>query len=206
MKRAAIYSRTPEGQDLDDQLVSLHDYCSQQGWEVVQQYHDKTLLGAKDRRKQQDNLLRDARNNCFDIVVVVSLSAWGKNLKQIVDTISALKQQGVLFVSLQDTIDPETVEALKHFQKAQKSEKVKAGMMIARLRGLQIGRTPLPKSQVASIIQCFENGHPSVREISKRTSTSRSSVHKAISQHKANLMTDHQEVPVQGKQESQAAK
>lgn len=139
--------------------------------------------------------MRDSKNHEFDVVVVLSLAAWGKSLKHIVDSISGLKQQGILFVSVQDQIDPETVDALKHFLKAQKSASVKAGMLIARLRGLQIGRTPLPTSQVASIISCFEDGHPSVRDIAKKTSTPRSSVHKAISQWKAGLI-DRYGMPV----------
>jgi DNA invertase Pin-like site-specific DNA recombinase len=186
MKRAAIYCRTPEGQDLDDQLTSLRVYCEQQGWEVVKQYHDRTLLGAKDKRKQQDILLRDARNHEFDVVVVLSLSAWGKSLKHLVDSMTGLKQQGVSFVSLQDRIDPDTVDALKSFMKAQKSEKVKAGMMIARLRGLQIGRTPLKNSQVASIISCFEQGDRSVRDVARLTGTPRSSVHSTLKKYRQN--------------------
>lgn len=193
-KRAALYTRTMEDHDPDADI--LRKYCGDQGWEIVHQYHDRTLLGAKDRRKQQDILLRDSKNNEFDVVVVVSLAAWGKNLKHIVDSISALKQQGVSFVSLQDQIDLETMVALKTFLKAQKSEKVKAGMMIARLRGLQIGRTPLPTSQVASIISCFEQGEKSVRDVAKQTSIPRSTVHKTIQQFKAGEI-DRQGMPVQ---------
>lgn len=193
-KRAALYTRTMEDHDPDADI--LRKYCGDQGWEIVHQYHDRTLLGAKDRRKQQDILLRDSKNNEFDVVVVVSLAAWGKNLKHIVDSISALKQQGVSFVSLQDQIDLETMVALKTFLKAQKSEKVKAGMMIARLRGLQIGRTPLPTSQVASIISCFEQGKKSVRDVAKQTSIPRSTVHKTIQQFKAGEI-DRQGMPVQ---------
>ena len=178
-KRAAIYTRTMEEHDPD--ATALRQYCADQGWDVVSEYHDRTLLGAKDRRKQQDILLR---NHCLDVVVVSSLSSWGKSLKHIVDTISALKQQGVSFVSVQDHIDPETVDTLKNFTKAQKSEKVKAGMMIARLRGLQIGRTPLPTSQVASIISCFEQGERSVRDVARLTGTPRSTVHSTLKKYR----------------------
>lgn len=200
MKRAAIYTRTMEGTEPD--ISVLRQYCADQGWEVVQHYHDHTLLGAKDKRKQQDILLRDAKAGVFDIVVVVSLSDWGKNLKHIVDTISGLKQQGVSFIALKDQIDPETVDALKTFLKAQKSEKVKAGIMIARLRGLQIGRKSLPKGQVASIISCFEQGERSVRDVAKLTGTPRSTVHSTLKKYRAELV---ERQAVQGQQESQAA-
>lgn len=193
-KRAAIYTRTIEDQDPDANV--LRQYCADQGWEVVRQYHDRTLLGAKDRRKQQDILLRDAKNHEFDFVVVIGLASWGKSLKHIVDTTAGLKTLGIAFCSVQDQIDHETVVALKTFLKAQKSEKVKAGMMIARLRGLQIGRTPLKNSQVASIISCFEQGERSVRDVAKLTGIPRSSCHKAISQWKAGLI-DRQGIPVQ---------
>lgn len=188
MNRAAIYTRTMEGTEPD--AATLQRYCADQGWEVVKQYHDRTLLGARDKRRQQDNLLRDSKGGLFDVVVVLSLSVWGKSLSHIVDSISALKKQGISLVSLQDKIDPETVDAMRIFMKAQKTEKIKAGMLIARLRGQQIGRTPTPTGQVASIISCFEEGKHSIREISRLKGIPRSTIHKIVAQHKSNLQGD----------------
>jgi DNA invertase Pin-like site-specific DNA recombinase len=205
-KRAVIYTRTVEG--LNPDVLSLRQYCQEQGWSVVREYHDKTLLGAKDRRKEQDRLLRDAQNREFDVVVVSSLSSWGKSFKHLVDSISLLKAQNISFVSIQDRLDLEsqeifvrTVEAFKSFNKAQKSEKIKMGMMISRLRGLQIGRTPTPKDQLASIIAVFEEDKLSVREIAKKTSIPRSTVHKTLKQYMAGEI-DRQGKAVQSKADS----
>ncbi len=201
-KRIAIYTRMTEGQDPD--VLVLRQYCQEQGWSIVKEYHDKTLLGAKDKRKQQESLLRDARNHEFDVVVVLSLSSWGKSLIHLVDSISGLKTLGVSLCSVQDHLDLEAEEifnrsvgAIKNFTKAQKSEKIKMGMMISRLRGQQIGRTPTPADQLASIIAVYENDKLSVRDIAKRTSTPRSTVHRTLKQFMAGEI-DRQGRPVQG--------
>lgn len=190
IKRAAIYTRTVEGQDPD--TLVLKKYCSDRGWEVVQQYHDKTLLGAKDRRPAQDRLLKDVKDHAFDVVVVVSLSEWGKALKHLIDSISHLKAQGISFVSVRDCLDLQseeifvrTVSALKNFCKAQNSERIKMGMMISRLRGQQFGRVPTPADQLAAIIAVYEQGQVSVRDIAKRTGVPRSTVHQTIKQWRA---------------------
>lgn len=203
-KRAAVYTRTIEGQDPD--VLVLRQYCQENQLAIVGEYHDKTLLGAKDRRPAQDRLLRDARDHGFDVVVVPSLSSWGKSLLQLVDSISGLKTLGVSFVSVQDHLDLEneeifgrSVSAFKTFSKSQKAEKIKIGMMISRLRGLRIGRTPTPTDRLASVIAAFENDKLSVRDISKRTSVPRSTVHKTIQQYKAGEI-DRQGRPVHGQE------
>lgn len=51
--RAAIYARvsTPGGQDPSMQTRELREYCERRGWNVVAEFVDVGISGAKDRRQ-----------------------------------------------------------------------------------------------------------------------------------------------------------
>ena len=63
-RRAALYARvsTRNGQSPENQIQALCDVASRKGWEIVDQYVDNGVSGAKgrDRRPEFDRLLKDA--------------------------------------------------------------------------------------------------------------------------------------------------
>jgi DNA invertase Pin-like site-specific DNA recombinase len=52
MKRAAIYARvsTNNGQNPGMQLEEIRTYCAKRGWEVIEEYVDAGISGAKEHR------------------------------------------------------------------------------------------------------------------------------------------------------------
>jgi predicted site-specific integrase-resolvase len=74
MKRAAIYARvsTHDGQDPEMQLKELREYCARRGWEIVREYVDKGISGAKEHRPSLDALLADCHKRAVDAVVCMS--------------------------------------------------------------------------------------------------------------------------------------
>jgi DNA invertase Pin-like site-specific DNA recombinase len=120
---------------------------------IVEEYADK-LSGAKDDRPGLDRLLRDAKARRFDAIVVWKLDRFGRPLRHLVNTLADLEALGVAFISIQDSLDFSTpsgrltvqiLGAMAEFERSLISERVRAGMRVARKRGTKMGR---PKTLV----------------------------------------------------------
>ena len=68
-QRVAIYARcSTQEQSVDLQLNGLRDYAQARGFEVVGEYLDEGVSGARANRPALDRLLNDARRRRFDAV------------------------------------------------------------------------------------------------------------------------------------------
>jgi DNA invertase Pin-like site-specific DNA recombinase len=86
MKRAAIYARvsTRNGhQDPEVQLLALRQVAERAGWQVVEEYVDNGISGAKgrDNRPAFDRLLKDAARRKFDVIMAWSVDRLGRSLQ-----------------------------------------------------------------------------------------------------------------------------
>ena len=83
MKRAGIYARvsTHNGQNPEMQLDEVRAYCARRGWEVVQEYVDAGISGAKEHRPALDRLLSDCRKRVVDAVVVYRYDRFARSLR-----------------------------------------------------------------------------------------------------------------------------
>ena len=64
MKRAALYMRVStknHGQTTDTQALALREYAERRAFDIVEEYRDEGISGAKDSRPALDRLMRDAR-------------------------------------------------------------------------------------------------------------------------------------------------
>lgn len=84
-----------------------------------------------------------------DTLVVWRLDRLGRSLVHLVEQVSALGRQGIEFKSLTESIDTgssggkllfHVVAALAEFERSLISERTKAGMAAAKLRGKHVGR------------------------------------------------------------------
>ena len=61
MKRVAIYARvSTSDQNCERQLVELREVAENHNWEIVQEYVDTGVSGAKTSRPQLDAMMKDA--------------------------------------------------------------------------------------------------------------------------------------------------
>src|SRR6476620_6476912 len=103
--KAAVYARVSTfDQEPENQLQELRRYVDARGWSG-QEYTDKGVSGAKDKRPALDALLRDAKWRRFDVVVCWRLDRLGRNLKHLITLLEDLQALGVAFVSLAEGID-----------------------------------------------------------------------------------------------------
>lgn len=108
--RAALYSRVSKhtAQSPEMQIAELHDYCQRRGWEIVGEYVDVGVSGAKERRPQLDRLLVDCRRRCVDAVVVYRYDRFARSLRQLVNALCEFDALGIQFISLHEGVDTST--------------------------------------------------------------------------------------------------
>ena len=157
MMRVAIYARVStddRGQDPENQLIALREWCTRSGHEVTGEYveHESGRKGTE-RRVQFAGLFEDASRRKFDMVLVWALDRFSRE-GMVIMHLQRLDSYGVKFHSYMEAhlnTDNELVRnvllaVLSSLAKteAQKiSERTKAGLERARRRGVRIGRPQL---------------------------------------------------------------
>jgi DNA invertase Pin-like site-specific DNA recombinase len=154
VNRVVLYARvsTLNGhQDPEVQLSALRQYCMARGWNVVREYVDHGVSGAKASRPALDELMNAARKGTvdFDAVVVWKLDRFGRSVQHLTQAIKELDEAGVSFISMTDTLDFSTpagrlmfhmLAAMGEFERALIQERVKNGMRHAKAKGIHCGR------------------------------------------------------------------
>jgi DNA invertase Pin-like site-specific DNA recombinase len=165
MKRAAIYARvsTRNGhQDPEMQLLALRQVAERAGWEVVEEYVDHGISGAKgrDKRPAFDRLMKDATRRRFDIIMAWSVDRLGRSLQDLVGFLGDVHAQGIdLYLDRQgvDTTTPggkalfQMMGVFAEFEREMIRERVCAGLDKARAKGKRLGRPTVPAGIEAAI-------------------------------------------------------
>src|SRR5262245_16261677 len=94
MARVAIYARvSTQDQTVENQLDALREWARARGHDVVGEYTDAGISGAKgrDKRPALDALMKDATRAKFDMVAATALDRLGRNLRHLVGLFSELE-------------------------------------------------------------------------------------------------------------------
>lgn len=150
--RVGIYARVStrdKGQDVENQLIQLREYCENQQWVIAHEYidHDTAKHGIRDEYRQ---LFEDASRRKFNVVLVWALDRFTREgIQETFAYIDKLKKFGVLFESYSEphfrTTGPagELMLAVAAWIAKQErlriSERTKAGMERARRHGEVLG-------------------------------------------------------------------
>ena len=96
--RVALYVRCSTAeQTVDLQLDGLREYAQVRRFEVVHEYVDEGISGAKAKRPALDRLLEDSHRRRFDAVLVWKLDRLGRSLGhliRVVETLGSLPNSG----------------------------------------------------------------------------------------------------------------
>lgn len=153
---AALYLRvstTDKGQDTDNQLLQLREFCDRQGWEIFDTYKDEES-GRKGKRERSSfsRLFDDAAKRKFDVVLFWSLDRLTREgIRKTIAYLQQLDSFGVRFKSYTEPLLDTDNELVSHIvigvlsyfaqQEAVRiSERTKAGLQRVRLRGKSLGR------------------------------------------------------------------
>ena len=151
-KRAAIYVRvSTDKQTVENQLRELRQIAERRGWQIVEEYHDAGISGAKgrDQRPGLDRMLKDASKRRFDVLMAWAIDRLGRSLIDLLGTIQGLEAANVdLFLEQQaiDTTTPagklmfQVTGAFAEFERSMIRQRVNAGLRRAVEQGKQLGR------------------------------------------------------------------
>ena len=157
--RVALYARvstTDKGQDPENQLPELRQWCGNAGHTIVNEYIDHQT-GKTDKRTEFQRMLADAHQRRFDVVLVWALDRFSREgMTQTVIHLQRLNACGVAFHSYTEPLmstDNELVRdivlavmaSLAKQEAIKISQRTKAGLERARLKGKRIGRPTLPQ-------------------------------------------------------------
>jgi DNA invertase Pin-like site-specific DNA recombinase len=157
--RVAIYARVStddKGQDPENQLRQLREYCENAKHRIVAEYVDHAS-GRKDTngRKQFAALFADASKRKFDMVLFWALDRFSREgMRPTVAHLERLNSYGVAFHSYTEPLlntDNEMVRdillavmsALAKQEAIRLSDRTKAGMARAKAAGKHVGRPSL---------------------------------------------------------------
>src|ERR1700756_1985904 len=151
-KRVVIYVRvSTDKQTIENQLRELRQIAERRGWEVVHEYHDAGISGAKAReaRPGLDKMLKDAQRRRFDVIMAWAIDRLGRSLIDLLGTIQTLEACGVDLYLDQQAIDTTTpagrlmfqiTGAFAEFERSMIRHRVRAGLKRAVESGKRLGR------------------------------------------------------------------
>jgi DNA invertase Pin-like site-specific DNA recombinase len=177
------YARvSTKSQELDLQTNALKDAaCDEIATEV--------MTGTNNDRPVRMQLIGRLRRG--DVVVVWRLDRWGRSMSDLVEKIELLNARGIEFISLQENIDTTSATgklifhifaAMAEFERNLISERTRAGLQAARLRGSFGGRPAKMKPEQLNAAKKLLSGKdPLTRaEAAKMFGVSRSTLYREL--------------------------
>jgi len=166
--RAAIYGRvSTDGQTVDNQLRELRVVAERNGWQIVQEFIDQGISGAKgpEQRPAFDALWKGATRREFDVVMVWAVDRLGRSLSYLVNFLSEIHAKKVdLFIHQQgiDTTTPAgkalfgVMGVFAEFERSMIQEWVRSGIKRVRAAGQRWGRRSIEETDPASCTKILE--------------------------------------------------
>jgi DNA invertase Pin-like site-specific DNA recombinase len=186
--KVALYARvSTDSQDPEVQLMALRAHAAQRGWQVVEEFVDRGISGAKERRPALDRLMKAAWTGPFKVVLVWRFDRFARSVKHLVAALETFRSLNIGFVSLQEQLDTATpigqamftiIGAMAQLERDIIRERVKAGLERARARGIRLGRPRVPV--VAEELAALRAQGLSVGETARRLRCSRSTVRRYL--------------------------
>jgi DNA invertase Pin-like site-specific DNA recombinase len=159
--KVGIYARVStsnKGQDVDNQVIVLKEFCDRMNYQVVGEYIDEVSGGTSDRPAFK-KLFQDASKRKFDLVLFWSLDRWSREgARATIRYMEQLESYGVNFKSYTEQyIDScgifkdviiSLLSTLARQEKIRISERVRAGLARSKKKG---GRPKLNEQLIQQI-------------------------------------------------------
>ena len=186
--RVAIYTRvSTDGQDAQNQLAQLRDFCVMQNWTVVKVYTDVASGGCADR-KQFKAMFDDAARRRFNVVLFWSLDRFSR--QGVLETLTYLQHLSASGVAYRSFTEPYLdslgvfkdaiiglLAVLARQERVRLSERTIAGLQRARAQGRIGGRR---QSTDAEQVRGLVASGMSLAEVARRLGVSKTSIFRAL--------------------------
>ncbi len=191
MKKVAIYARvSTDKQTTENQLTELRAVANRMGYEIVQEYVENGISGAKSRsdRPYLDAMLKDAVRGRFDMVLCWSIDRLGRSLQNLVEILNELQSLKVDLYFLQQGMDTSAPSgrmmfsifgALAEYERNLIRERVIAGQKRAVANGVKIGRPSKMNDGLRSAIQLLREKGMGIKQIARELKVGIGTVYKS---------------------------
>ena len=152
-KTCALYLRVSTlDQHPETQMLDLRKLAEQRNLEIVEEYTDHGVSGARTRRPALDKMMVDARSHRFQVVVVWACDRLARSTRHFLEVLDELNHLNVEFLSCREQLDTggplgravvTIIGAIAELERSLIVERVRAGMRRAQLEGRRLGRRPL---------------------------------------------------------------
>jgi DNA invertase Pin-like site-specific DNA recombinase len=193
--KVAIYARVStedKGQDTENQLIQLREFCKSRNYEIYKEYTEQITGTGKKKREVFEQMLEDARKGKFQALLVWSYDRFSRAGLSDIKYLLQLNDWNVKFISYQEPFLDTTTEmgellipifAWIAKQEARMiSQRTKAGLRRALLEGKKLGR-PRRQADIERIISLRKEGK-SLEEIAKEMGISKETVRRRILERK----------------------
>jgi DNA invertase Pin-like site-specific DNA recombinase len=179
-------------------------------------YFDQ-LSGAKAARERPAlaKLLAYAREG--DTVLVYRIDRLGRSLIDVLNTVATMQERGIALRSLLDGIDPSNAAGrmqlalfatMAEYERELINERVRAGVMAAKARGVRFGQKPVKQDTVESKLavarELLAKGK-TANQVAETVGWSRSTLYRYLKQHGAEQPEVDESLVVPGRGRSQYA-
>jgi DNA invertase Pin-like site-specific DNA recombinase len=181
-KRAVYYTRVShdnqveDGSSLDNQDDRIKAFCHLNNYEIVNSFSDPGVSGRKfENRPDFMRMIKMVDKHETDVVIVYSLSRFGRNVRDTLKWISYLESRGVSFFTLDFQIDTTTshgklmlqmMAAFAEFESNQRGELIQSVMKyLKKEQKVYCGPTPMGFDKVEGNLVINENEMNTVRQI-----------------------------------------
>jgi DNA invertase Pin-like site-specific DNA recombinase len=137
MKTTAIYARystdLQNERSISDQLHVCRERAQREAWKVFDCYTDYALSGANMRRPGLQQMMRDAREGCFNIILVEALDRLSRDQADIATIYKRLDFHGVEIITLSEgrvgTRDVALLGMMNQHYRVENANKVRRGLI-----------------------------------------------------------------------------
>lgn len=198
----AVYLRVSTNhQSMDSQREELLGYCQRRGWRDVQVFED-CASGAAQNRASLDKLMALVRRGKVETLVTYKLDRLARSLAHMAQIIAELQTHGVALVCPGQGIDTSNnnpaaalqlnvLAAVAEFERALIIERVNAGLVAAKSRGVKLGRPGRNHQHLQAVVELVRQNR-CVQVVCRETGLARSSAYELIAEAKALIASEVQ--------------
>jgi len=179
MKKVCLYCRvSTTHQTSENQLRELRVVAERMGYEIVSEFIDNGISGAKSRKDRPalDEMMKMATQRKFEVVMCWSIDRLGRSLQHLVEILNELQAMKIDLFFMQQGMDTTTPSgrmifsvfgAIGEFERNLIRERVIAGQQRAKASGTHIGRPTKMNDGMRSAIKAMHQNGMSIRQIAK---------------------------------------
>lgn len=152
MKKVGCYYRvSTKNQTILNQKLELESLAERMGYEIVAEYKDEGISGAKNRdeRPSLNAMMKDAVRGKFEMILCYDLSRLGRNLEELIRIMNEMNSLNINLFFYREAINTDSSSGklmfsmfgvLAEWERSLISERIVSGQNRARTQGKKIGR------------------------------------------------------------------